>query len=85
MSSMYLSLKVLELLYMLVKYGYYSNSKDINALMPPLIALLNGARDKGSNYFGMVTNCCDNICMVNHTGRKENGLKTIRKTELFST
>ena len=43
---MYLSLKVLELLYLLVRYGYYSNSEDINALMPSLITLLNGKKDK---------------------------------------
>ena len=43
---MYLILKVLELLYLLVKYGYYSNLEDIKALMPPLISLLDGGNDK---------------------------------------
>ena len=41
-----LSLKVLELLYLLVKYGYYSNLKDVNELIPALISLLNGMNDK---------------------------------------
>ena len=45
-SCMYLILKVLELLHLFVKYGYYSNLKDIKALMPPLISLLNGVNDK---------------------------------------
>ena len=43
---MRLSLQVLDLLYMLVKYGYYADLKDINALMPPLLSLLNGMNDK---------------------------------------
>ena len=43
---MYLLFKVLDLLYLLVKYGYYADLKDINALMPPLISLLNGMNDK---------------------------------------
>ena len=42
----YLSLKILDLLYLLVKYGYYANLNDINMLMPPLISLLNGMNDK---------------------------------------
>ena len=42
----YLSLKVLDLLYLLVKYGYYADLNDINILMPPLISLLNGMNDK---------------------------------------
>ena len=41
-----LSLKVLNLLYLLVKYGYYANLRDIHALMEPLISLLNGMNDK---------------------------------------
>ena len=41
-----LSLKVLNLLYLLVKYGYYANLNDIRALMEPLISLLNGKNDK---------------------------------------
>ena len=68
---MYLSLKVLELLYLLVRYGYYSNSEDINALMPSLITLLNGEKDKpfpGANDtqsipFRMV-NTMINICIT---------------------
>ena len=43
---MYLLFKVLDLLYLLVKYGYYADLKDINVLMPPLISLLNGMNDK---------------------------------------
>ena len=43
---MHLSLKVLDLLYVLVKYGYYADLNDINALMPPLLSLLNGMNDK---------------------------------------
>ena len=43
---MCLSLKVLDLLYLLVKYGYYADLGDINVLMPPLISLLNGMNDK---------------------------------------
>ena len=39
-------LKVLDLLYLLVKYGYYADLKDINVLMPPLTSLLNGMNDK---------------------------------------
>ena len=42
---MYLSLKVLDLLYLLVKYGYYADRKDIDVLMPPLISLLDGKND----------------------------------------
>ena len=42
----HLSLKVLDLLYLLVKYGYYADLDDINVLMPPLISLLNGMNDK---------------------------------------
>ena len=41
-----LSLKVLDLLYLLVKYGYYANLDDIKDLMPPLVSLLNGMNDK---------------------------------------
>jgi len=37
---------VLDLLYLLVKYGYYADLDDINVLMPPLISLLNGMNDK---------------------------------------
>ena len=43
---MHLSPKVLDLLYLLVKYGYYADLNDINVLMPPLISLLNGMNDK---------------------------------------
>ena len=45
-ASMSLLLKVLDLLYLLVKYGYYADLGDINVLMPPLISLLNGMNDK---------------------------------------
>ena len=31
---------------MLVKYGYYANLNDINALIPPLVSLLDGKNDK---------------------------------------
>ena len=37
---------MLDLLYLLVKYGYYANLNDINALIPSLISLLNGKNDK---------------------------------------
>ena len=37
---------MLDLLYLLVKYGYYADLDDINVLMPPLISLLNGMNDK---------------------------------------
>ena len=36
----------MDLLYLLVKYGYYANMNDINNLMPPLLSLLNGTNDK---------------------------------------
>ena len=42
---MHLSLKVLDLLYLLVKYGYYADLQDINVLTPPLISLLDGMND----------------------------------------
>jgi len=45
-SCVHLSLKVLDLLYLLVKYGYYADLNDINVLIPPLISLLNGMNDK---------------------------------------
>ena len=45
-ACIHLSLKVLDLLYLLVKYGYYADLDDINVLMPPLISLLNGMNDK---------------------------------------
>ena len=45
-ACMSLSLKVLDLLYLLVKYGYYADLGDINVLMPPLTSLLNGMNDK---------------------------------------
>ena len=67
---MCLILKVLELLYLLVKYGYYSNLEDIKALMPSLISLLDGGNDKPfrnanneqSFQFRMV-NTMINICI----------------------
>jgi len=37
---------VLNLLYLLVKYGYYADINDINALIIPLLSLLNGRNDK---------------------------------------
>ena len=68
---MCLSLKVLELLYLLVKYGYFSNLKDINALMPPLCSILNGMNDKPypgasveQSYHFRKVNTMINICMV---------------------
>ena len=39
---------MLNLLYLLVKYGYYANLNDINALIPSLVSLLNGKNDKPS-------------------------------------
>ena len=39
---------MIDLLYLLVKYGYYGNLDDINNLMPPLLSLLNGLSDKPS-------------------------------------
>ena len=38
--------QVLDLLYLLVKYGYYDDIQDINALIIPLVSLLNGKNDK---------------------------------------
>ena len=37
---------MLDLLYLLVKYGYYDDLDDINALIPSLVSLLNGKNDK---------------------------------------
>ena len=37
---------MLDLLYLLVKYGYYDDLDDINALIPLLMSLLNGKNDK---------------------------------------
>ena len=39
-------LQVLGLLYLLVEYGYYDDLDDINALIAPLVSLLNGKNDK---------------------------------------
>lgn len=39
-------LKVLDLLYLLVKYGYYASLIDINELISHLMSLLNGVTDK---------------------------------------
>jgi len=39
---------VIDLLYLLVKYGYYANLDDIDKLMPSLLSLLNGKNDKPS-------------------------------------
>jgi len=58
---------VLDLLYLLVKYGYYADLNDINVLMPPLISLLNGMNDKPfpnasddqSALFRMVKTCIE--------------------------
>ena len=41
-----LSSKVLDLLYLLVKYGYYADLSDIDELMPHLVSLMNGMNDK---------------------------------------
>ena len=41
-----LSSKVLDLLYLLVKYGYYADLNDIHELMPHLVSLMNGMNDK---------------------------------------
>ena len=40
---------MLNLLYLLVKYGYYANLDDINELMPPLVSLLKFNDDKCSS------------------------------------
>ena len=37
---------MLDLLYLLVKYGYYDDIKDINELIPSLVSLLDGKNDK---------------------------------------
>ena len=37
---------MLDLLYLLVKYGYYDDLDDINALITPLVSLLSGKNDK---------------------------------------
>ena len=39
---------MIDLLYLLVKYGYYANLGDISNLMPFLLSLLNGMNDKPS-------------------------------------
>ena len=39
---------MVDLLYLLIKYGYYANVGDINSLMPPLLYLLDGKNDKPS-------------------------------------
>ena len=39
-------LQVLRLLHYLVSYGYYSDAKDIKALLVPLLSLLDGKNDK---------------------------------------
>ena len=36
---------MLDLLFLLVKYGYYDDLDDINALIPSLVSLLNGKND----------------------------------------
>ena len=36
---------MLDLLYLLVKYGYYDDLDDINSLIPSLVSLLNGKND----------------------------------------
>lgn len=41
-------LQVIDLLHLLVKYGYYANLADIENLMPLLISLLDGSNDKPS-------------------------------------
>ena len=38
--------QVLDLLYLLVKFGYYDDLDDIKDLIPPLMSLLNGKNDK---------------------------------------
>ena len=45
---MYTYIQVIDLLYLLVKYGYYANLGDISNLMPLLLSLLNGMNDKPS-------------------------------------
>ena len=37
---------MLDLLHLLVKYGYYDDLGDIKELIPPLVSLLNGISDK---------------------------------------
>ncbi|XP_065909470.1 inositol 1,4,5-trisphosphate-gated calcium channel ITPR1-like [Dysidea avara] len=45
-----LNAEVLNLLFLLVKYGYYADINDINALITPLLSLLNGKNDKEFPY-----------------------------------
>ena len=40
---------MLDLLYLLVKYGYYDDLRDVNELIPPLVSLLNGKNDSPAN------------------------------------
>ena len=42
---------MIDLLHLLVKYGYYANLADIKSLMPLLISLLDGLNDKPSIQF----------------------------------
>ena len=37
--------EVLSVLALLVKYGYYDDSKDVDAVIKPLVDVLNGFKD----------------------------------------
>ena len=37
--------EVLSVLALLVKYGYYDDSKDVDAVLRPLVDVLNGFKD----------------------------------------
>lgn len=39
---------MIDLLYLLVKYGYYANLDDISSLMPLLLSSLDGMNDQPS-------------------------------------
>ena len=40
--------KVLEVLALLVKYGYYDDPKDVDAVLKLLVDVMNGLTDKAS-------------------------------------
>ena len=52
--------KILDLLCHLVNYGYYDDQKDINAVLGPLIELLDGSTDI-SGHNGTDRLMCD-VC-----------------------
>lgn len=74
-------------MYLLVKYGYYAAIDDINALIVPLVSMLNGMNDKlfpdattdENNLFTMVRLLVSLLIFLMQQ-RKED-LKTIIETE----